>query len=236
MLRSPLNFAIKVILFSGVVCTLIAGWLWFSIGSFLKTAVLTTGTVVAVYEEDSFDGTSYGMDFSFVVPPGKKVMSSTHVGGDDAGYTKGESVEVYYNPLNPADVKINSFFQLYLMPIVFSVAALAEFFSATILAFLSRKRKSNKDWLRQQGHMVHAEVISVDAVSVDDKSSNAYTVICRWLNPENQQVIAFSSEPFRSQSAPTLLGTKLPVYIDPQAPGEKYWVDLSLVISQNLES
>lgn len=235
MLRSPLNFAIKVILFSGVVCTLIAGWLWFSIGSFLKTAVLTTGTVVSVYEEDSFDGTSYGMDFSFVVPSGKKMVGSTHIGGDDAGYAKGKSVEVYYNPLNPADVKINSFFQLYLMPIVFSVAAFAEFFSATILTFLSRKRKSDKDWLRQQGHMVHAEVISVDAVSVDDKNSNVYTVTCRWLNPENQQVMTFSSEPF-SSLAPTVLGTKLPVYIDPQAPAEKYWIDLSQVISQNLES
>ncbi|MFQ5933620.1 MAG: DUF3592 domain-containing protein [Dehalococcoidia bacterium] len=90
---------------------------------FVNSSVRTVGTVVHVAEDSHIGGWSYTFIIKFPTREGRIVQfkdSGEHE-VRRASYLErvGDKVEILYNPMNPSDAKIKSFYWLWLGPVIF---------------------------------------------------------------------------------------------------------------------
>lgn len=91
---------------------------------FLRISIAETGTVVSnvrVEQRDS-DGQAtiaFKPEFTFTGADGKTYTVTSATGSNPPEFAEGQTVRVLYNPMNPGTAKIDSFTQLWFMPILF---------------------------------------------------------------------------------------------------------------------
>ena len=85
----------------------------------IATAARADGTVIdLIVSRDSDDGDVYYPRVRFVTPAGESVEFTGSFGSNPAGFDIGETVEVLYDAGNPNAARINTFFQLWFVPIM----------------------------------------------------------------------------------------------------------------------
>lgn len=89
---------------------------------FKKSAIMVPGTVVELIEKVSHsdEGTSivYVPRVAFRTAEGQESVFISDTGSNPPGFRPGETVEVMYRPGDPYDARINTFWQLYLAPVI----------------------------------------------------------------------------------------------------------------------
>jgi len=115
----------KVAVFSTIFLVLslsmlgIAGFLAWRTYQFLDQAASTQGTITALVPVIRSDNdrhtatTTYAAQFSFTTPAGRSVTITSTSSSNPPGFDVGESVAILYLPNNPANARIDSFFQLW---------------------------------------------------------------------------------------------------------------------------
>ncbi|MCS7031333.1 MAG: DUF3592 domain-containing protein [Gloeomargarita sp. SKYG116] len=93
--------------------------------NFIATAQTATGQVIALEYRRSrgSDGTVSHLYYpvvEFALPDGEKIRFEGQVGSSSPRFRVGESVEILYDPRRPQVARINRFWDLWLLPIVFS--------------------------------------------------------------------------------------------------------------------
>ncbi|MBW4564695.1 MAG: DUF3592 domain-containing protein [Mojavia pulchra JT2-VF2] len=93
--------------------------------SFVGTAVSTQGTVIDLKLHLSTD--SKGRSSSFYYPvvkfapnSGEPIIFESNAGSKPPAFTKGQQVEVLYDPQKPKSAMINSWFELWFLPAMFT--------------------------------------------------------------------------------------------------------------------
>ena len=86
--------------------------------NFLLKAVKTQGKVLDLKEYSSGDGVVYRPVFSFMDNAGNNHIIHSTQGSNPPRYGIGDSISILYEPEEPKDAKINSFFNLWLYSII----------------------------------------------------------------------------------------------------------------------
>jgi hypothetical protein len=94
--------------------------------NFMSRSVEVAGVVVRLEHSKDRMGTasydSYAPVFSFTALDGKKITVTSDVASSPADFCVGESVRVLYDPADPENARIHSFFQIWGGPLIFSAA------------------------------------------------------------------------------------------------------------------
>jgi hypothetical protein len=78
---------------------------------------------------------------------------------------------------------------------------------------------------------VQADVVGVERdTRIKLNGRSPYRIVCQWLNPADQKVYRFESEPMWVDPTNYLQGRKhLPVRVDPEQPKRRYWMDIAFL-------
>ena len=119
----------------GIVLIAVAVSFYFRTQNFISDSLLTDGTVIdLVYDDD----TAYPK-VRFRTQAGEVIEFTSNAGSYPPAFHEGELVEIHYNPENPYEARIGSFFSLWGISIIFGVLGLV--FSAIPIIIYGVRRK-----------------------------------------------------------------------------------------------
>lgn len=196
----------------------------------LRDGARTEGTVVDVVArtsttEDS-DGrsresTAYHPTVRFRAD-GRTYTFTSSTGSDPPAYEVGDRVPVVYDPADPGDARVNTFWSLYLAPIVLGGLAVVFLAVGVPLFRHGRSRLRRDGWLRANGREVWAEIQEVGFdYSTRINGRHPYVVRASWYDPDTGRTHAAESDPLRHDPGPGLRGrTQVRVLLDPSNPDD----------------
>jgi Protein of unknown function (DUF3592) len=139
LVELAMRTARKSSLIVGPCCLVIALGYAIYICSFLRSSSACTGTVVSLTARPGEDNlTAYAPIFTFVATNGQQYTITADVASTTPEFKVGQSVPVLYKSANPDKAKIDSFWQLWLFPVVFGF--LGSFFTGVGYALLRYER------------------------------------------------------------------------------------------------
>ncbi len=125
---------------------------------FLERAVRVEGEVIALEETRDDEGkVLYKPVVAFVTHQGERIEAVAGSAANPPAHRIGERVAIYYDPASPEQVKLDSFFELWLFPVVFlvlgallGVGALFALFSGVIKLLIAGGLASLLLWLARR--------------------------------------------------------------------------------------
>lgn len=114
----------------------LGAWMLMDAVNFRQIAWPGQGRVVELIRDTSGDGISYSPVIEYEGLDGQIYRGQTHISSSSYNYRIGERVEILYSFDDPGEVRINSFFSLYGLGLIF--AAVGGFF-LLVLSFVRRK-------------------------------------------------------------------------------------------------
>lgn len=192
------------------------------------------GIVIELSRYRSSEGsTLYRPIVAFRDRTGQSQQFASDVSSSSPGYSEGERVAVVYDPANPADAAIDSFFERHFGSLIFgflgSVFALV---GGGILLATWRRRRIIAE-LRRNGHRITATVIGCERdTGLKINGRHPFRVSAQAIHPATGKLASFLSEPIWVDLTAILKGRSVPVLIDPASAGRHYidlseWVDRS---------
>ncbi len=115
---------------------------------FLKDAASAEGEVVSVNISTSRDSEtgaisySYRPNIQFTTADGRSRVSPTHISSSNYDYAVGTRLAVLYDPANPSDLRIDSFWSLWLLPGMFTIFGAMFLVLFGVLGVGTRKRRA----------------------------------------------------------------------------------------------
>ena len=103
---------------------------------FLVKAVEANGKIVELDRKNSGDGVTYSPVFSFVEASGKQHTIHSSLSTNPPRYEIDEKVSVLYDPQNPQKARIDSFLNLYFVPLVMGIIGAINLLIGLLLVFL----------------------------------------------------------------------------------------------------
>lgn len=79
----------------------------------------TMGVVKSLIEREGDEGSLWHPQVEFQTAEGARAHFVSELGTQRAFYSVGQQVKIIYNPRNPAQAEINSFWALYFVPVIF---------------------------------------------------------------------------------------------------------------------
>lgn len=116
-----------LLLAGGLVLATAGGWFVIEGANFLERTARTHGTIVALMRERSAKGLKEDHPVVRFVPPetGKPVEFKSRFGMWPSPFAVAERVEVAYDPADPVQARINSFWTIWFIPILICAFGLA---------------------------------------------------------------------------------------------------------------
>jgi len=192
---------------------------------FFSKAETTTGTVVELrVNSGSWSYRSRRGEYPIVefAPKTGTPRRCEGVSSSPPLYRVGERVQVYYDPEDPEDARIDSFLELWLLLVVSGgIAALALPVGALVLVLRARRRSLER--LRSEGLPTSGTVTRADTSSVEEWGQVVQVLTVRAVDPSSG-----AEREFRSHRVPgqgdEWLGKQLTIYVDRRKP-TRYLVD-----------
>jgi hypothetical protein len=225
-IRGVLGFFVFLI---GAALVLWAGTMVRDTRVFLATARSVTGTVIDERITSSSRSTSYHPVVRYTAEGVTRTLVSSS-GTNPPAHAIGDTVTVNYPPCHPERGQINSFMDLWFLPLIIGGIG-AVLILATFGTFvLARRRRAMNLELEHSGQRIEARVTEV-AIDRTTSLNGVYPfrIQAQWLDPSVNQVRLFKSD--RIWFDPTSYlpeGGHVGVLIDPANP-KKYHVDISFV-------
>lgn len=129
--------------------------------AFITGATRTEGRIVRMQESHDDDGTTYRPVFEFTDARGQTYTGVSRVGTSHPSRKIGDAVPVLYDPANPDEARIASYFQLHIGSFVLSLLALVFGGVGFVWLYLVRRREAMIEELRLSGARVKAKVIGI---------------------------------------------------------------------------
>ncbi|WP_433832145.1 DUF3592 domain-containing protein [Flavobacterium anhuiense] len=212
----------------------------FKYGFCIIGLVLLVQALIVFYEKISFiekanvaqgivlDSSSNDKTFAaFTTKGGKQITFSSY--NNFGGYDAGKSIEVFYDPENPYNAKINSFSVLYLGVLILALMG-SVFFVTGFSFFRSDFLKQKKiQFLKQNGRHIITKFSQLK-LNVNEKANGSYPyIICsKWLDPETNKMYVFESENIWLDPTEFDVKNEIMVLIDPNNI-KTYYMDISFV-------
>ena len=145
------RFVTKLAVVVGPICLVFGLGFLVSTVIFLRRSDPTTGVVVnLIPHRDAEDGSvGYAPVFAFTASDGAPYVVSSNVSSNPAGFAVGDHVPVRYEIHLPQKARIDSFWQMWLMPFVFGTIGLVWTMAGVFLSAYDR-------WLNRRGLSVVA--------------------------------------------------------------------------------
>lgn len=215
--------------------------------AFLKTAQKTTGLVTDLIQ--SYTGAPgpasnsngnyvsasrnknlvYYPEVSFTTADGQTIKFQSSTGSNPPAYRRGEKVTILYDPRNPYDASIGSFFQLWFGTIILLGLGVVFTFVGILGLIFTISGNRSREWLLQNGTAVAAIFQKIESPPVISNDRYAqYYIIAQWQNPVDNQIYIFKSNPVFFNPQQYIANQPMRVLIDPKNP-KKYYVDLSFL-------
>jgi len=112
---------------------------------FIRSSAIAEGKVLSLREvvshsddADQHESITYAPVFTFKAADGASYTVSPDMGSSPPGFAVGETVRVLYSPLNPAGARIDTFAQLWLMPMIFGILGVGSTVAGLLLLYLER--------------------------------------------------------------------------------------------------
>ncbi len=189
---------------------------------------MTTGTVVALHQHYDSDGDRmYRPEVEFTDARGTVHRFRSHISSSSPGFSRGEQVQVLYDPSAPGDAAIDSFMQRHFLPAMFTVigSIFTMIGGGTVLHFVRRRRIVAQ--LKQTGVPISAKFIECYRdTSIKINGRSPFRVVCQATHPATGRLQSFKSGPIWLDLTEQLSNNDLDMLIDPANP-KRYYVDLS---------
>lgn len=218
-----LFFAAFGLIFAGI-----GGYFFVKDQRLAASGVRASGEVVALHESYDSDGDrTYAPVFVFQDANGTRHEVTSSVKTSPPAFSRGEAIEVIYDPALPGQAVIDSFTQRHLFPLAFG--GMGGVFAAIGLGLAyayHRRRKIIAD-LKQRGMRINAEFqrCYLDT-SVKINGRSPYKVTAQATHPATGKLASFKSDAIWVNLSDELRGRTVPVMVDHAHP-KRHWIDLS---------
>jgi len=203
-----------------------------STSDFMATAQRAEGRVIDLEYRRSGEGGAYYPVVRFRGASGEEVTFRSRVGKRPPGYSQGDPVVVLYDPLDPSEAKVESFFELWFGALILGI--LGSLFGGIGGGYwgwklLLRRRDA---WLDRHGEWITARIVDIyldDFASVN--SQKPWRIRAQWQDPLGTAVCVFTSRILWFDPGPFLKDQEIGVLIDRRDP-QRYKFDLSSLPQQ----
>ena len=220
----------------GTVLLILAFYFYQNTQEFIQGALTADGLVTELTRSSSRSSSnpthkniSYRPVVEFRTSDGTLIEFTSTSGSNPPSYRVGEAVKIFYHLDRPHHAKINGFFSLWGMPLIFAgVGALFSLFGFAMIYF-ARRRQSQIKFLKQRGSPVKANFQSVErnrSVRVNGRSP--YQIYAQWQDPFTSKLHVFKSEDLWFNPEQYLTGDEITVLIDDKNP-KKHYMDISFL-------
>ena len=209
---------------------LVGASLWYlNTTRFLATAESAQGTVVDLKPSISGDSTTYRPVVRFTSRKGEPVDFTSSVGSNPPSYSRGDKVEVVYQPGSPQQARINGFFSLWGGPLILGAMSVIFLLTGAGFAVVPLLLRRRDEALRIEGTPIQTDFLSVDintSYSVNDK--HPYQIVTQWRNPATSEIHLFKSRNLWYDPTSFIKDKRITVYIARDNP-KKYLVDVAFL-------
>ena len=206
---------------------------------FRSQALVTEGEVVDfVTSRGRKGGTMYAPRVRYAIPAPEGGVGAEYeivgrVSSSGRSFDIGERVGVLYRPDKPADGRVDSFAETWLLPLIFGIFSTV--FGGIALAFLAaevRKRRLHA-WLQHSGMTVQARISEVARnTSLKVNGRSPWVIRAQWQHPVTQKIHVFQSENLWYDPSEYVDGRdQCPVRVDADDPS-RYRVDIEWLPKQ----
>jgi hypothetical protein len=199
--------------------------------NFRQSAKRAQGVVTGnqVYTDSDGD-TMYRPEVEFRTPDGEKHRFVSGTGSSPAAFHAGEHVTVVYREGAPDNAGIDTFFEQFFMPTLFSGLGLIFASVGGIPLYFQMKRKRFAEWVKANGQAIQADFTGAQLNgSLEINGQNPYRIFAQWKNPSTNQVHVFRSDNLWFDPTPYMPGVRtINVLIDPRNP-KRHWVDTTFL-------
>lgn len=186
---------------------------------FDRTAVTTTGEVVALRSGGSSSSRSgKAPDIAFTTFDGQQRVHRSNVFSTPS-YQIGEKLPIAYDPADPDNAAIDTFFDRKLFPILFGAIGLVEFSVGMTFLTLRRRRKQEIERLFREGQRLDARVVQIEQnTRIRVNRKHPWLIRLEATLPGESAPRTFTSRNLWFDPTPVAHGRELPVYYDPRDP------------------
>lgn len=213
----------------GIAMLVGASLLYNNTSDFLTRAVSAQGQVVDLILSRSSDTTTYYPVVVFRDASGRQVEFKSNSGTNPPSYTRGERVEVLYEPGEPEAARINGFFSLWGAAIIVGGLGLVfglVGFGMTVYGLLHQRGKA---FLQKHGVRILTAFQGVELnTGFEVNGRNPYRIVAQWQHPETGNIHRFVSDNLWFDPSDYITSDTVPVLIDESNP-KKYWMDTSFL-------
>lgn len=218
----------------GLVFLVSGGWLFYRDHQFAARALHAQGVVtdLARKRDRNDDGTTFTAIVQFTDAKGQSQEMADGISSNPPRFSKGDKVDVLYDPQAPSSAVINDGWGRYFLPGLFSgLGLLFAIIGGTFLAIIITRNR-RRTWLTRFGRPVEADFLHVYLDrSMQINGAHPFRVVAQGPDPQTGQLQRYQSEPIWVDPTVQLEGGKLKVLVDPQNP-KRHYIDLSPVLGQ----
>lgn len=223
-LRKLVKIICTIFIVAGIIL-LVAGFGWIhQKQNFLANCLETEGHVIDLSWKDD---TAYAV-FRFVDErTGEEITVVSSLGRKPLAYSVGQEVCVLYDPLNPHNAVIKSFWNIWFTPIVLTSLG-GIFLSVGLIPFgFDVRRRRTVEYLKTRGETIHGKVINIYVdTTYRVQGQHPWRIAVQWVNPNSGRLHVFKSDRiWYNPSEFVKIGEEMEVRIDPKNP-KRHWVNI----------
>jgi len=109
---------------------------------FLHKSISADGTVTELLPKhnDQDDSVSYAPIFTFMAADGQSYTVTSDTSSNPPGFGKGQKIRVLYEEGNPGGARIDTFWQLWTLPLILGLIGTAATVAGYVLLLIERRR------------------------------------------------------------------------------------------------
>jgi len=236
-MSKALNWIGGIFFAFGLTFAAIGGWVYFDDLDLVNNGARAPGTVIDLEGRRDSDGdTVYSPVVEFHDQSGAMHRFTGNVASSPPSFTRGEQVEVIYDPWSPGLAMIDSFSTRFLLPLAFGGFGLVfGGIGGGILVWVIR-RKRIVARLKQSGLPISAKFVECyHDTSTRINGRSPFRVVAQATHPATGKLTSFKSDPIWLDLSEVLMGKDVRVLVDPQEP-KNHFIDLSKFVSEDEEA
>jgi len=221
----------------GLVFAGIGGWFYWGSAQLAETGARAQGIVVDLeWRRDSDGDSTYRPVVEFTDQSGTRHQFVESIGSSPPAFSRGEEVEVIYDPWAPDEAIIDSFTTRYLFPLAFGGFGSLFALVGSGLMFAWFRRRAVISDLKESGLRIQAKFTRCyldTGTRINGRSP--YRVTAQAMHPATGKLASFNSDAIWLDLSDVLKGKSVPVIVDPEDPDDHY-VDLSEWVHESEEA
>lgn len=168
--------------------------MWDSQRSFIRSSIESEGRVIDLKRISKDEGSDTYAPVITYTQNGISKDFTSNVSSNPPSYSIGEMVPILIST-NGGVPKVNTFWSLWMGVIIFSVFSTLFILIALATAAIMLGKRKKLALLTTQGTVIQANQVSVFADVMYKNSEASYKIKAQWLNPRDNTVYIFYSEP-----------------------------------------